>query len=96
MEKYPPTGKDTNSKKAEQQSTTIDSLIRNLVDFEKVEVQTAIEKVSSYVLQKIKSIKGGENEEPGEVMRQMNEKLERLRESVLQLQIRLRNKNKDE
>ena len=66
MEKYPPTGKDTNSKKAEQQSTTIDSLIRNLVDFEKVEVQTAIEKVSSYVLQKKKSIKGGENEEPAE------------------------------
>ena len=41
-------------------------------------------------------IKEDENEEPKEVMRQMNEKLERLRASVLQLQTRLRKKNKDE
>ncbi|CBY18265.1 unnamed protein product [Oikopleura dioica] len=80
LELYPPTGKDT--KKAEN-STTIDSLIKNLVDFEKVEVQSAKEK-------------GAENDEPAEVMQQMNEKLERLRESVLQLQTRLRNKNKNE
>ena len=96
MKEYPPTGKDSNSKNAEN-SKTIDSLIRNLVDFEKVEVQTAIEKVSSSDLQKkLISLKGGENEEPAEVMRQMNEKLERLKESVLQLQTRLRKRNKDD
>ena len=44
----------------------------------------------------INETKEDENEEPKEVMRQMNEKLERLRASVLQLQTRLRKKNKDE
>lgn len=57
MKEYPPTGKDSNSKNAEN-SKTIDSLIRNLVDFEKVEVQAAIEKVSSSDLQINNIIKG--------------------------------------
>ena len=96
MKEYPPTGTDSNSKNAEN-SKTIDSLIRNLVDFEKEEVQAAIEKVSLSDLQKcIISLKDAESEEPAEVMRQMHEKLERLKESVLQLQTRLRKRNKDD
>ncbi|CAG5113795.1 Oidioi.mRNA.OKI2018_I69.chr2.g7885.t1.cds [Oikopleura dioica] len=82
---YPPTGKDSDAKNSinSLKHNTIDSLINNLIDFEKVEVATAKEKED-------------ENEEPKEVMRQMNEKLERLRASVLKLQTRLRKKNKDE
>ena len=96
---YPPTGKDSDAKNSinSLKHNTIDSLINNLIDFEKVEVATAKEKVtnSSFKLLIIET-KEDENEEPKEVMRQMNEKLERLRASVLQLQTRLRKKNKDE
>ena len=101
LKSYPPTGKDISSKSLDANATkhkNIDTLIRNLVDFEKVEVKTARDKVFGFVvLQMIDpNSKEEENEEPKEVMRQMNEKLERLKESVLSLQTKLRNKNKDD